>query len=103
VKHFIITSVVVLVVGLTMSFSYALTMDDNGYIWNSSDIKEREDFCKPIAARLGRDCQSWVRDLNSVFDSTSLIILNMKLKSVLQMSYTWHRAEGGRIVKQQGN
>lgn len=23
-----------------------LTMDDNGFTWNSSDIKERDDFCK---------------------------------------------------------
>jgi hypothetical protein len=86
-----------------MSFCYALTLDDNGYTWNSSDIKEREDFCKEITAKIGRDCQSWVKDINSVFDTTSPIILNMKLNSVLQISYTWHRAQGGSLVKQQGN
>ena len=102
-KHFITTSIVVIMVCLSMSFSYALTVDDNGYTWNSSDIKEREDFCKPIAAKLGRDCQSWVNDINSVFDTTSPIILNMKLNSVLQISYTWHMAQGGRLVKQQDN
>ena len=102
-KHFITTSIVVIMVCLSMSFCYALTMDDNGYAWNSSDIKEREDFCKEITARVGRDCQSWVKDINSVYDTTSPVILKMKLNSALQLSYTWYRSQGGRLVKQQGN
>jgi hypothetical protein len=99
-KHIVTASIVVFMVILTISFCHALSMDDNGFTWNSSDTREREDFCKLISERLGRHCQSWLNDISSVFNTDNPVILNMKIKSVLGSAYSWHRAtaERGRLA-----
>ena len=96
VKHIVNAGTVLLMVVLTISFCHALTMEDTGFTWKSADVNEREDFCKPIAEKLGRDCHEWINDINSVFDTNNPIILNMKLIAVLNLAHLWYTATEGK-------
>jgi hypothetical protein len=61
---------------------FALSVDDNGYAWNSANYEKRIALCKKISAKIGKDFIWWFGAFNAFYDTTEKTILEMKIKEV---------------------
>lgn len=81
-KFFVTASIVVIIACLTFSTCYALTMGDNGYKWNSSNVSERVALCKVIISSFGKDYAWWFTAINVFYESTDPIMLKRPIEEV---------------------
>ena len=63
--------------------TYALSVEDNGYIWNSADVEIRLGLCKVISSRTGKDYVFWLAALNEAYNTTNPVILKQNIQFVV--------------------
>lgn len=77
----LVTGLVVVIACLaTISNTYALSVEDNGYTWNATDVSIRIGLCKVISSRIGKDYVFWFSALNEVYDTTNPAVLKMTIQ-----------------------
>lgn len=59
---------------------FALTVEDNGYAWNSASPEERIKVCKIISSKIGRSYEWWYRNLYTFYDTGNKVFLNWDIK-----------------------
>lgn len=59
---------------------FALTLDDNGYAWNSATPEERMKVCKIIASRIGRSYEWWYINLYEFYNTNNINFLKWNIK-----------------------
>ena len=64
---------------------YALSIEDNGYAWNSENYEERIAVCKVLANTIGKDYLWWFSAFNSFYDTTEQGILNINIKGAASL------------------
>lgn len=61
---------------------FALSINDNGYMWNAASYSERMEICKQLARTMGKDYIWWFGALNAAYDTTDPSVLKLKIKEV---------------------
>lgn len=77
-----LVSLVIVFLWLTPNV-YALSVEDNGYTWNSTDIAIRVGLCKVISSRIGKDYLFWLSALNEAYNTTNPVLLKQNIQFVV--------------------
>lgn len=64
------------------SVCFALTPDDNGYVWNAASHEEKAAVCKELSKTGGKDYLYWIDMLNGFYSINNWAILSTKIKEV---------------------
>jgi hypothetical protein len=72
---------VVFLLILTVS-CFALTVDDNGYGWESAPDEEKAAVCKELSKTNGKDYSYWVEMLNAFYSVDNWSIRSLKIRKV---------------------
>ena len=70
----------IIIFSLFSRICFALTVEDNGYAWNSSNYEERIQVCKQLSLKIGKDYLWWFGAFNAFYDTTDGNILRIKIK-----------------------
>jgi hypothetical protein len=64
------------------SVCFALTLDDNGYVWKAASYEEKVAVCKELSSTIGKDYIYWVDVLNAFYENNNWNIQSLKIKEV---------------------
>lgn len=59
---------------------FALTVDDNGYAWNSANPEERIKVCKILARSIGWSYERWYTNLHQFYNTSEKDLLKWDIK-----------------------
>ncbi len=75
-RYIVSASLVVIIACVAISARLPLSLEDNGYSWNSSDVNKRLALCKRMVSVFGKNERWWLKALNTFYESTQPQALN---------------------------
>lgn len=88
-KHRVILVFVIALIFMLPCYSFALTVESNGYAWNSSYPSERLQVCRTIASRVGRSYEWWYININYVYNTNNENILIQRIADIAGFMAAW--------------